>query len=96
MASDDSTYGAVTRNGHGDPTWAARWRTAFGFHWPYLVAFFLLCLFVAGASAPLSDPDLPIHLATGEWVVRHHAVPFIEPFAWTRAGQPCVFVRLTS
>jgi hypothetical protein len=88
MASDDSTGGAVTLNVDADPNWSARWRAAFGPYWPHLVAFFFLCLFVAGASSPLSDPDLPIHLATGEWVVRHHAVPFVEPFAWTRAGQP--------
>ena len=88
MASDDSTCGAVTLNVDGDPTWSARWQAALGPYWPHLLAFFFLCLFVAGASAPLSDPDLPIHLATGEWVVRHHAVPFVEPFAWTRAGQP--------
>jgi hypothetical protein len=88
MASDDSTRGAVTSNVGGDPNWSARWRAALGPYWPHLLAFFFLCLFVAGASAPLSDPDLPIHLATGEWIVRHHAVPFIEPFAWTRAGQP--------
>jgi hypothetical protein len=89
MASDDSARGAVTLNVDADPdSWSARWRAAFGAYWPHLLAFFSLCLFVAGASAPLSDPDLPIHLATGEWVVRHHAVPFVEPFAWTRAGQP--------
>lgn len=88
MASDDSTHDAVTLNVDVDPNWSARWRAALGAFWPYLLAFFLLCLFVAGASAPLSDPDLPIHLATGEWIVRHHAVPFVEPFAWTRAGQP--------
>lgn len=41
-----------------------------------------------GALAPLADPDLPMHLALGEWIVRHHAVPFHEPFAWTRAGAP--------
>lgn len=38
--------------------------------------------------APLGDPDLPEHLAIGEWIVRHGAVPHVEPFAWTRAGQP--------
>ena len=88
MVSDDSTRDAVTLNVGDDEPWSARWRVALGRYWPHLVAFFLVCLFVAGASAPFSDPDLPIHLATGDWVVRHHAVPFIEPFAWTRAGQP--------
>jgi hypothetical protein len=37
---------------------------------------------------PLADPDLPEHLAMGEWIVRHRAVPFTEPFAWTRSGAP--------
>jgi hypothetical protein len=38
--------------------------------------------------APLADPDLPMHLLVGEWIARHGAVPFVEPFAWTRAGAP--------
>jgi hypothetical protein len=59
-----------------------------GSTWPLQLVFFALCLFAAGASFPLADPDFPIHLATGEWVVRHHAVPFVEPWAWTRAGAP--------
>jgi hypothetical protein len=29
-----------------------------------------------------------MHLSVGEWIVRHRAVPFVEPFAWTRAGAP--------
>ena len=52
------------------------------------LAFALALLFVAGAAAPLADPDLPMHLAVGEWIVRHGAVPHVEPFAWTRAGAP--------
>jgi len=38
--------------------------------------------------APLADPDLPMHLAVGRWIVQHRAVPTIEPFAWTRPGAP--------
>jgi hypothetical protein len=53
-----------------------------------VLAFFVLCLFVGGFAVPLFDPDLPMHLALGEWIVRHRAVPFVEPFAWTRAGEP--------
>jgi hypothetical protein len=29
-----------------------------------------------------------MHLATGEWIVNHRSVPFVEPFAWTRSGAP--------
>ena len=47
-----------------------------------------MLLFVAGFSLPFADPDLPIHLATGEWIAKHHAVPYVEPFAWTRPGAP--------
>jgi hypothetical protein len=47
-----------------------------------------LVIFLLGAMQPLGDADLPMHLATGEWIVRHRAVPFTEPFAWTRLGAP--------
>jgi hypothetical protein len=45
-------------------------------------------VFLFGAIRPLADPDLPMHLSIGEWIVRHRGVPFVEPFAWTRAGAP--------
>jgi hypothetical protein len=50
----------------------------------------LLAVVLVGMTAllPLYDPDLPMHLATGEWIVAHRAVPLVEPFAWTRAGDP--------
>ena len=48
----------------------------------------VLVAFVAAALAPLHEMDLGQHLANGEWIWRHQAVPFTEPFAWTRAGQP--------
>ena len=47
-----------------------------------------IVVFCFGASRPLADPDLPMHLAVGEWIVRHRAVPSVEPFAWTRPGEP--------
>jgi hypothetical protein len=50
--------------------------------------FALAMLFIAGTLAPLADADLPMHLAVGEWIVRHGAVPHSEPFAWTRMGAP--------
>jgi hypothetical protein len=48
----------------------------------------LLTMLAAGAMAPLADPDLPMHLAVGRWIVQHRAVPLVEPFAWTRPGAP--------
>lgn len=43
---------------------------------------------ITGALPPLHEMDLAQHLATGEWIVREGAVPFTEPFAWTREGEP--------
>jgi hypothetical protein len=67
---------------------APEWRESYGPTW-WLD---LLCLgaivFALGAMLPLSDADLPMHLATGEWIIQHRAVPFVEPFAWTRMGAP--------
>jgi hypothetical protein len=45
-------------------------------------------VFLFGAIRPLADPDLPMHLTIGEWIVRHRAVPFTEPFSWTAIGEP--------
>ncbi|HEX6533491.1 MAG TPA: hypothetical protein VF041_02785 [Gemmatimonadaceae bacterium] len=64
------------------------WRESYGRWWWLDLAALALLVFALGAVKPLDDPDLPMHLATGEWIVRHHAVPFVEPFAWTRAGAP--------
>ena len=71
-----------------DESWRSEWRGTLGPWWPALLAFYLVCLFIGGFTTPLSDADLPMHLALGEWIVRHRAVPFVEPFAWTRAGAP--------
>lgn len=68
--------------------WRDDWRATLGPGWAYLLAGFAICLFVGGATVPLSDADLPMHLALGEWIARHGRVPFTEPFAWTRPDAP--------
>jgi hypothetical protein len=57
---------------------------------PWALSLVACCLAAAiwAGFAPLADPDLPMHLAVGEWIFVHHWVPIEEPFAWTRAGQP--------
>jgi hypothetical protein len=55
-------------------------------HWPPVLL--VLAAACMAALPPLHEMDLAQHLATGEWIVRNRAVPFVEPFAWTREGQP--------
>jgi hypothetical protein len=64
------------------------WERSFGRHWKWDVTAMAIVVFLFGAIRPLSDPDLPMHLAIGEWIAKHGAVPFVEPFAWTRSGAP--------
>lgn len=57
---------------------------------PWALSLAACCVAAAiwAGFAPLADPDLPMHLAVGEWIYSHHGVPFVEPFAWTRPGEP--------
>lgn len=42
------------------------------------------------ASRNVSDPDLWWHLKTGEFIAQHSSIPHVDPFSYTRAGQPWV------
>ena len=64
------------------------WEEEYSRRWLLELGVMALLLAVGSLVAPLGDPDLPMHLALGEWIVRHGEVPFVEPFAWTRAGEP--------
>lgn len=66
----------------------SEWQRALGLRWPALLALYVAIVFVLAALMPLDDTDLPMHLAIGGWIAQHHAVPFTEPFAWTRPGAP--------
>ncbi|MDB4881363.1 MAG: hypothetical protein JWL95_129 [Gemmatimonadetes bacterium] len=68
--------------------WRQEWADSLGARWKVDLAVLALIVFCFGEVRPLSDPDLPMHLAVGEWIVRHHTVPTVEPFAWTRIGAP--------
>src|SRR5882724_4300468 len=39
------------------------------------------------------DTDLFWHLASGDWILSHHAVPRLEPFSYTASGRPWVDIH---
>ncbi|HEX9105026.1 MAG TPA: hypothetical protein VF997_22600, partial [Polyangia bacterium] len=45
-------------------------------------------MLAAAYVVQLSDPDPWWHLATGRWIVEHHAIPRVDPFSFTVAGAP--------
>jgi len=49
-----------------------------------LLAAFVVCL------GPVSNPDLPWHLAAGRWIAAAGAVPREDFLSWTMAGKPWV------
>ena len=55
-----------------------------------IVALVALTLFAVAAFTPtvLSDGDTWSHIATGEWILDHRAVPHADPFSWSMPGAP--------
>ncbi len=80
--------GTVEDADSAEDGFAVEWRRSYGPSWRLDLICLGLVVLLLGAAQPLSDADLPMHLATGEWIVQHGAVPFTEPFAWTRMGAP--------
>ena len=48
-----------------------------------------LCLFLM-TLRPIADPDFWWHLRTGQFILQTHAIPHIDPFSYTKAGQPWI------
>lgn len=55
-----------------------------------IVALVALTLFAVAAFTPavLNDGDTWSHLATGEWILAHRAIPRADPFSWSMPGAP--------
>src|ERR1700722_11875879 len=49
---------------------------------------FLALLFIR--HFVITDPDIWWHLATGRWILQHHAVPMTDPFSSSGMGKPWI------
>lgn len=54
--------------------------------WPLVAFLFGVIRTVADPATPLSDPDTYLHVAAGQWMIAHHALPAHDPFSHTMAG----------
>src|ERR1700761_9077409 len=54
---------------------------------PLWIGFTVYALLIAG-NWLLNDPDTMWHIAVGQWILDHHAVPETDVYSFTRHGQP--------
>jgi hypothetical protein len=52
------------------------------------VAALIACVLTLASPAVLGDGDTFWHVAVGEWILAHHAVPHADPFTFSMAGAP--------
>jgi len=77
-------------NGSDEATGARRgWLRPF-VSWPCIVAVVALARPLSAGLAVLNDPDTYLHVAAGQWMIAHAALPMRDPFSHTMAGTPWV------
>ena len=74
-----------------DSTLAALPRSAWSLSWPLVLGLLLFICLANGSGLPLlADPDSHWHIAVGNWMLARGAVPTVDPFSFTFAGQPWI------
>src|SRR4051795_8410427 len=57
---------------------------------PALVGVLLLAAALGSSKTIFNDGDVSWHIATGQWILQHGAIPRTDPFSFTWAGKPWV------
>jgi len=57
---------------------------------PLLVAVLLVPAVLGSSQTIFNDGDVSWHIATGQWILDHHAIPRTDPFSFTWFGKPWV------
>ena len=57
---------------------------------PLLVAVVLIPAVLGSSKTIFNDGDVSWHIATGQWILNHRAIPHADPFSFTRLGAPWV------
>ena len=57
---------------------------------PLLVAVLLIPAVLGSSQTIFNDGDVSWHIATGEWILDHRAIPHTDPFSFTWFGKPWV------
>jgi hypothetical protein len=54
------------------------------------VAVLLIPAVLGSSKTIFNDGDVSWHIATGQWILDHRAIPHVDPFSFTWAGKPWV------
>ena len=57
---------------------------------PLLVAVLLIPAVLGSSQTIFNDGDVSWHIATGQWILDHRAIPHADPFSYTWFGKPWV------
>jgi hypothetical protein len=57
---------------------------------PIALAVLLFPTLLGSSKTIFNDGDTSWHIATGQWILDHHAIPHTDPFSFTRFGKPWV------
>src|SRR5207237_7119291 len=57
---------------------------------PFFVAVLLIPAVLGSSQMIFNDGDVSWHIATGRWIIDHHAIPRTDPFSFTWFGKPWV------
>src|SRR5438067_13782583 len=57
---------------------------------PLFVAALLIPAVLGSSKTIFNDGDVSWHIATGQWILDHRAIPHVDPFSFTWAGKPWV------
>jgi len=68
------------------PAAAVGWRRLLAPSWPLIVALLFFARLLAAKTALLNDPDTYLHIAAGNWIVAHGALPTHDPFSHSMPG----------
>jgi hypothetical protein len=63
-------------------------RTRFGLSLPLLVCLLIYSLLLLSPGSMLGDSDTYWHIATGNWIIAHRAVPHNDVFSFSMPGAP--------
>jgi len=63
---------------------------------PLLVAVLLIPAVLGSSKTIFNDGDVSWHVATGQWILQHRALPHSDPFSFTWAGRPWVPIEWLS